>query len=75
MTEQPTAERSIFLSAIEAGSPADRAAYLDRACGGDGRLRAGVEELLAAHDRLAACAPAATAGYSAGAGGVTATAE
>jgi serine/threonine protein kinase len=66
MTEQPTAERSIFLSAIEAGSPAERAAYLDRACRGDGRLRAGVEELLAAHDRLGAGAPAATAGYSPG---------
>jgi eukaryotic-like serine/threonine-protein kinase len=58
---RPT-ERTIFLSAIEKSSPADRVAYLDAACAGDDRLRAEVEELLAAHDRLGmADSPASTA--------------
>jgi serine/threonine protein kinase len=44
-------ERSIFLAALEIGDPAERAAYLDRACAADPALRRGVEELLAAHGR------------------------
>jgi WD40 repeat protein len=52
MSEQPLSERSIFLAAIDRESPAERAAYLDQACGGDPRLRTAVEALLAAHDRL-----------------------
>ena len=51
MTDQPSSEKSIFLAALER-APEDRAAYLDQACGGDPRLRAEVEALLAAHDRL-----------------------
>src|SRR5262245_16131524 len=57
MADQPKSERSIFLAAIDEPSPAERAALLDRACGGDERLRAGVEALLAAHDRLGGVAP------------------
>src|SRR5436309_6078329 len=53
MTEQRLAERSIFEAAIEKGSPAQRAAYLDQVCGSNEGLRKDVEALLAAHDRLA----------------------
>jgi tRNA A-37 threonylcarbamoyl transferase component Bud32 len=41
----------IFARAIEAGSPAERAAVLDRSCRGDARLRHKVEALLLAHDQ------------------------
>src|SRR3954454_2062732 len=47
-------EQSIFWHAIGLGSPAERSAYLDRACGDDTRLRADIVALLAAHDRLGA---------------------
>ena len=50
-------EKSIFVAALEKASPAERAAYLDEACGGDPRLRAEVEALRAAHDRLGELAP------------------
>jgi serine/threonine protein kinase len=43
-------ERQIFEGAIEFRSPADRRAFLDKACGGDVALRSSVEALLAAHD-------------------------
>ena len=52
MSDPRPTERTIFLAAIDRASPAERAAYLDAACAGDDRLRADVEELLAAHDRL-----------------------
>jgi tetratricopeptide (TPR) repeat protein/serine/threonine protein kinase len=58
MTAQSSSERSIFESAIDQSSPAARAAFLDEACAGNPRLRADVDALLAAHDRLAG-APAA----------------
>jgi hypothetical protein len=40
---------TIFAEALERSDPAERAAYLDRACGGNAVLRAQVEQLLAAH--------------------------
>jgi serine/threonine protein kinase len=40
----------IFLRAIEAGSPAERAVVLDRSCRDDADLRRKVEALLRAHD-------------------------
>jgi eukaryotic-like serine/threonine-protein kinase len=40
---------TIFGEALEQPDPATRAAYLDRACGGDTALRQRVEALLAAH--------------------------
>ncbi len=43
-------EEPIFAAAIEKTSPMERAAYLDRACGGDAELRSRVECLLRAHD-------------------------
>jgi len=40
--------KSVFGKALELATPADRAAYLDQACGGDAALRGKVEGLLAA---------------------------
>src|SRR5262245_23780558 len=51
-------EQSIFWHAIGLGSPAERSAYLDQACGDDARLRAEIDALLAAHDRLGGPRPA-----------------
>jgi serine/threonine protein kinase/WD40 repeat protein len=42
-------DESIFAAALAIPSPAQRAAYLDRACAADPDLRRQVEELLAAH--------------------------
>ena len=41
-------ERSIFIAALEKDDPAERAAYLDQACG-DAALRTRIERWLAAH--------------------------
>jgi serine/threonine protein kinase len=51
MTEQALPEESIFLDAVQIESAADRAAYLDRACGDDSELKAEVEALLCSHDK------------------------
>jgi serine/threonine protein kinase/tetratricopeptide (TPR) repeat protein len=42
-------ERTIFLAVLEIDDPAERSAYLDRACAGDPELRSQVEQLLKAH--------------------------
>ena len=42
-------ERTIFLAALEIADAAERAAYLDQACGEDADLRAQVEALLSSH--------------------------
>jgi tetratricopeptide (TPR) repeat protein len=60
MIERTVSERSVFEAAIEKGSPEERAAYLDQACGSNKSLRQDVEALLAAHDRLGSFHPAAT---------------
>jgi serine/threonine protein kinase/WD40 repeat protein/tetratricopeptide (TPR) repeat protein len=44
-------ERSLFLEVLELADPAERSAYLDRACAGDPHLREKVEQLLKAHDQ------------------------
>ena len=49
--------KSLFLAASDLADPAERAAYLDRECGGEAGLRARVEALLRAND--AAPLPAA----------------
>src|SRR4051794_2241500 len=41
----------IFLGAVERPSPAERAAYLDGACGGDADLRMQVDGLLRSHEQ------------------------
>src|SRR5207245_1186377 len=47
-----TSEQSIFLHAIGLPALAERAAYLDEVCRDNPELRAQLEALLAAHDRL-----------------------
>src|SRR5262245_35238389 len=60
-------ERSVFLSALEIDDPDCRAEYLREACGTDGDLRRGVEELLQANDSAGSFmdTPAATIGPTA----------
>jgi len=48
-TTNRRSEKEIFVEAIEKATPAERAAYLDGACGKDPLLRQRVEELLAKH--------------------------
>ncbi len=43
-------EESLFQEALS-HSPEERAAFLEQACAGQPQLRAGVEALLAAHER------------------------
>jgi serine/threonine protein kinase len=50
MTEQSPAE-AIFFTALEKGTPEERAAYLDAACGDESDLRRRVERLLEAHPK------------------------
>ena len=50
MSDKPL-EQSIFLTALELATPAEREAYLRGACGSNEVLRAAVAELLAAHER------------------------
>ena len=49
-----SAERAIFLQAIEEEHLDDRLAFLDSACGRDEALRASVDALLVAHDQSSA---------------------
>ncbi|MFO0847715.1 MAG: tetratricopeptide repeat protein [Gemmataceae bacterium] len=64
----PTAE-TLLAQAVDLPDPADRAAFLDRACGGDAALRAEVEQLADLHFRAGdfleppSAPPAETAAY------------
>jgi serine/threonine protein kinase len=49
MSDMSPGLMTVFTEALERTDPAERSAYLDRACGGDAELRRRVEELLAAH--------------------------
>ncbi len=51
MTEPSLPEESIFAQALEITSAAERAAFLDRACGNNQALRAEVEALLRTEER------------------------
>ncbi len=46
----PSPLEAVFFTALEKGSPGQRAAYLDEACAGDPDLRRRVEKMLAAQD-------------------------
>ena len=52
MGAQPDRAARIFDAAVDLGTPGERAAYLDAACGQDRQLRVEVEQLLE-HDALA----------------------
>ena len=60
-------ERDLFIATLQIDDPAERAAYLDKGCGGDAELRQRVEALLAAFGQAGsflqqpAAAPSATA--------------
>jgi eukaryotic-like serine/threonine-protein kinase len=45
-------EREIFVAALHQPTPADRVAFLDRACAGDAPLRERIEGLLREHEQL-----------------------
>jgi serine/threonine protein kinase/tetratricopeptide (TPR) repeat protein len=49
--------KSLFLAASDLSDPAERAAFLDRECGGDAELRSRVEALLRANDDAPLLAP------------------
>lgn len=51
MNDEAGSEIAVFTKAIEV-SFRDRAAFLDKACCGDYKLRRKVEALLKAHDRV-----------------------
>src|SRR3954468_13177775 len=53
---------TVFGEAIEIAAPAERAAFLDRACGGDATLRRQVESLLDAHTRAGGFLESSAAG-------------
>jgi hypothetical protein len=59
MAEQ-VSEQSIFLNALALPARAERSAYLDEACRNNPELRAEVEALLAAHERLGGSLPSTT---------------
>src|SRR5258707_12432510 len=50
--ENLSAVESIFIAALEKGTPEDRAAYINKACGTDQQLRACVERLLNAQPKV-----------------------
>src|SRR5262245_32165395 len=58
--------KSLFLAAADLADPAERAAYLVRACGSDPELRARIEALLQANDVVPAAAPDGTGAYTPG---------
>src|SRR5436190_23900986 len=43
---------TVFFAALAKGDPAERAAYLNEACGADDELRRRVDRLLAAHPQV-----------------------
>ncbi len=63
MAVDPARAKDLFLEASDL-FPEERAAYLDRECGGDAELRARVEALLAAHDGAAPLREPDTTGVS-----------
>ncbi len=50
MAADPARTKSLFLAALDLPDAAERAAYLDRECGGDAPLRVRVEALLCAYE-------------------------
>ena len=68
MGNQSNREIEIFNSALEQATPAERAAYLDGACGDDAELRARIEALIRAHEQKNARTTEALAGHLADAG-------
>ncbi len=74
MAVAPARAKSLFLAASDLAGPTERAAYLDRECGGDADLRARVDALLRADEAPALPPPGASDATGAFAGGTQATA-
>src|SRR6266496_4084304 len=55
-------EQTIFIEALEKEDPAERAAFLDRACAGDAALRQRLERLLQRHQQAVSFLEAPSAG-------------
>lgn len=53
MSYPPVDAKNLFMQALELSDPAERAGFLQRACGDDLELRARVEVLLRSHDAIA----------------------
>lgn len=51
MCKKPKDIKSVFFEALRKKNAAERAAYLDGACGNDAILRAEVESLLKSHEK------------------------
>src|SRR5262245_6359190 len=54
MSEADARTESLFWSALAIAAPAERARFLEQACGGDPQLRGRLEELLAAYPKAEA---------------------
>ena len=56
-SEQPSGprQRELFLKALEKPTPAERAAFLDGACGDDAELRTAIEALDALANQSEVC--------------------
>jgi hypothetical protein len=67
LPDKSNRERDIFNSALDRETPAERAAYLDGACGDDAELRARLDTLLLAHDQVGGFLPVEDAKSQAGA--------
>ena len=63
---EPASEQSLFLHALGLPTRADRAAYLDEVCRDNPGLRAELDALLTAHDRLGGGLPRTTGQEPAG---------
>jgi eukaryotic-like serine/threonine-protein kinase len=63
---EPASEQSIFLNVLALPTAAERAAYLDEVCRDNPGLRAELEALLAAHERLGGVLPLTTGEEPAG---------
>ena len=57
MRKEPVDIKSIFFGALRRKNAAERAAYLDGACGKDAILRAEVESLLKSHEKAVGFLP------------------
>jgi WD40 repeat protein/serine/threonine protein kinase len=51
MPVEPSAEKALFLAALDKATPAEQAAFLEQACAGDPNLRQRVEALLRASEQ------------------------
>jgi serine/threonine protein kinase len=66
MPIDPSRVQAVFLAAVEAKDPAERAAIVNAQCAGDDELRARVDALLQAHDQSGALPDVRTLNFAGG---------